>query len=368
MKRFSAVVFPDTVPSSRVLIPLVPVFDQVVYCQPVENDDSTVMADARCAELVNRSLCVFHAPAPLGENRERFLRLVKDLRERRDDYAAQLAHVSLAGMSAGSRHAVETGSSILSSLLSGHDIDSAGQQLREKLLWQARLVLKLGEQFDTDQQQVDADMLRIHQRERQLFSGLSEGGDNLFALTGRISSPVPDVDRMQRLRLKAWARMFAFGSDPVAGSVFISTDRDAVDRLCEEHERSSGAGPAAFPTLSLPFHCRDAIDFFDMLQRFRSEKEEIVTSVADMIDAPSSMSDQEAAALNGALDDHFPREKFGRCQLDLFAFPGIRVKRLFLDSFGHDEDELETVLAGEEQQDKVIGLLTEQEGCSDRAA
>ncbi len=103
MKRKSAVIFPDTVPAAQVLIPLVLVFEPVVYCQPVENDDSRETLSTLCEAMVERLHCSLHAPAPLGENRDRFLNLVRDIRERRDDYTAQLAHVSLASISTGSR-------------------------------------------------------------------------------------------------------------------------------------------------------------------------------------------------------------------------------------------------------------------------
>ncbi len=232
------------------------------------------------------------------------------------------------------------------------------KQLKQKLLWQARLVLKLGEQFDADQRKVEEDMLRIHRREQQMFSGLSSGGDNLFSLTGKLSSPVPDADRMQRHRLKAWARLFAFGADTFKERVFVTAERDAVDRLCEEYERGSGTRPRPFLELLLPAGSAENVGFPEQLQQFLGA-EEVVHRFSFLPGDPSAVQEEQLAGWNSAIDRYFPRPDYGRCQLALYGFSGVRVKRLFLDSFGHDEDELEGDMAREEQQDIVIGLLTE---------
>ncbi|MCL7488346.1 MAG: hypothetical protein M8357_09270 [Desulfobulbaceae bacterium] len=360
MKNTSVVIFPDTVPAPQVLTSLVPVFDQVVYCQPVENDDPGESLNPLGAGMTERQLCRLHAPAPLGEDRERFLRLVKDLRQRPDDYAAQLSHVSLAGMSAGSRPASESRSTILSSLLSGHGIDSTRQELRENLLWQARLVLKLAEQHDLDRKRIEEDMESIHQREQNMFSGLSSGPDNLFSMTGRLSSPVADADRMQRLRLKAWTRLFAFATNPVdEAGFFVATDPDAVDRIAEEYERSSGRAPDVFCTLPLPLRHPDLDRLLAQVKQFQEEEAALVENLRGLLNNPGQ-SPKLSQDWSAAMDRYFPRQEYGRCQLVLYVFPGVGLKQLFLDSFGHDEHELEGDIGGEPLRDIVVGLLTGQ--------
>lgn len=359
MNRISVVVFPDTVPDARTILSLVPVFEPVVYCLPVENDDSAAPMDSVESALVESSLCSLHAPAPLGEDRERFLRLVGDLQTRRDDYASQLAHVSLAGMSTGSQPRSETKSSILSSLLSGHGIESREQEMRDKLLWQARLVLKLGEQFDADQRKIAEDMQHINKHEQALFSGLVREGEDRFSLTGRLTALTPDAERMHRLRLKAWARLLAYGREPVPGSVFVTTDQDAVDRLCEEVGKSSGTAPAPLVALPLPIAAGTEAAV-DQVLKFRSDEAPLLEIITGMLADPSPFTGESLSQWNAALEKNFPSAGWGRSRLTLYHFPGARVKPLFLSCFGHDEDELEVELAQEPGQDIFIGLLAEQ--------
>jgi hypothetical protein len=367
MKKKSVVIFPDSVPAAQVLIPLVPVFEPVVYCQPVENDDSRETLSALCRVMVEQSHCQLQAPAPLGEQRERFLHLVRDIQERRDDYTAQLAHVSLASIPTGSKPRTESKSSILSTLLSGHGIDSAGQEQREKLLWQARLIMKLAEQHDADQQKINADLAHIRERERKLFAGLVQENGSPFSLTGKLSSLVSGTENMQRFRLKAWARLFAFGSSSPAGDRFyVSSDPDAVDRLGEEHERRSGSRPPPFLTIALPARYPDEDRFPEQFHRFRRDEAPIRASLSALLEKPSMVSEEHQGRFQGQgsewselLDRYFPAQECGRCNLVLHEFHQVQVRQLFLDSFGHD-DAQRTDLAEEDRQDIVIGVLAGQ--------
>ncbi|MBW1749795.1 MAG: hypothetical protein JRJ37_03680, partial [Deltaproteobacteria bacterium] len=103
-------------PRAEVLFPLVQVFEQVVYLRPVEND-APVAADLSplCRAMVDLNLVRFDCPAPLLDNLDRFVRLVHDLQHRRDDYAGQLSHLSLAGL--GNSGKTETKTSIINTLL-----------------------------------------------------------------------------------------------------------------------------------------------------------------------------------------------------------------------------------------------------------
>lgn len=355
--KSKAVIFPNTEPRDQVVTPLVLVFEQVVYCQPIENDVSRDALSPLCKTLVDKSLCDFHAPAPLAEHRERFLKLVHDLHNRADDYASQLTHVSLAGISTGSQPGSETKTSILSNLLSGHGINNVSQQMVEKLLWQARLILKLGEQFDAEQQAMSENMRLIQQQEKHLFSGMVKE-ENPFSLTGKLTSLVSDTERMQRLRLKAWSRLFAFGSAPLSGNAFVSTDQDAVDRLCEEYERTRGTLPENLGVLSLPVAAGNE-DYAELLHNFKNEEAELLSLLAHALEMHDHISEAICTRWNVALEKSFPAPDYGRCQLTLYNFSSVKIKHLFLDSFGHDEDKLETELSADSSQEVLVGLLAE---------
>lgn len=359
----SVIVFPDTVPAAKLIIPLVPVFDRVVYCRAVENDDCHFAEAAH--KLADATQCEIHVPAPLGKNRERFLHLVRDLRERRDDYAARLAHLSLAGISSGSRVEAEARSAILSSLMSGQTAEKEADGQREKVLWQARLVLKLGEQHDEDRRKIAEDLLRIRMREQRLFNGLRDEEEAPFSLTGRLTSLAEDSAATQGLRLKAWSRLFGLGVNPPAESrFFATTNPDALDRLAAEHERATGIRPLEFLTVPLPAGYPDEERFPEQLHRFRQD-EGTKAVLTELLGNPAAATEEQRRMFAGPggewsvlLETYFPARDCGRCQLQLFTFPRVHVRRLFLGSFGHDEA-YQAHIAEEAPQDCVIGLVSE---------
>ena len=358
MKNNTAIIFPYTLPSEHLLIPLVLVFDQVVYSQPVENDDSRDTENQFCETLAANTFCSFHTPAPLGENGDRFLKLINDIRTRQDDYAAQLTNVSLAGLSAAERPDSETKGAILSNLLSEHGIKNSAEEKIEQLLWQARLVLKLGEQFDAEHESMKEQMRVIKQRESSLFSDMVTEEGSPFALTGKLNSLAADTGRMQLLRLKAWSRLFAFGSDRVAGRVFISDDQDAVGRLCDYYEAETKNRPNRLCRLDLPLQAGKDELFLEQVNRFRAEEAELLGSIALMLNGETRIDDQIASVWNVSLDKWFPEPQHARCRLELNILHGVHPKHLFLDCFGHDEGKLEESISSDNEQDIVVGLLS----------
>ena len=81
MNRILACIFPETLPDAGLLAPLVQVFNQVVHMQAVENEppatDSTYLNQCRKMGRL-RSF----TPAPLGQERDRFMALVEDMRQK----------------------------------------------------------------------------------------------------------------------------------------------------------------------------------------------------------------------------------------------------------------------------------------------
>ncbi len=349
----------------QVLISLVQVFEPIVYCRPVENEAAeTDSSGSVCAELLEQGLCRFFAPAPLEAERDRFLRLVSDLHDRRDDYAGQLSRLSLASLSAGSLPEQGSRSSILTSLLRSHGIEDRQKEKLALLLWQARLVLKLGEFFDAEQESLRLEMQKIGEKQRKMFSGLSNGTANSFSLTEQLSSSsfAAAADNWQRLRLRAWARIFALGRPlPEAPAIFITRSRDAVDRLVEEYERRHGIMPRVVLNLPLP------AEYSGTGQRdlFRREGADLLARLDGLLADPVRVSEQDRAVFrdpdgpwDSLLKRCFPAGGRTRRSLSLYDFPGTGASRLFLDSFGRDEDDgLQEKIIPAEGFGMLIGLL-----------
>lgn len=362
MKKYPAVLFPETVPVQQVLVSLVPVFQPLVYCQPVEiGEHVEEKSKPPCQEFLNHSLYQRVFPAPLGPDRERFSRLLSDLRTRGDDYAAQLASVSLASLGDVGARAPETKSSILSTLLKGHGIQNDKPDKKAMILWQARLILKLGEFYDEDQQQLNREMEEIKAREQGLIAELRKESEHSFSFTEKLFAASAGDEGLQRLRLKAWARIYALGeAAPDNCHVFITRNSDAIDRLAEEYEREHGKRPEEIMSLLLPAGATSESTAVTQLERMSGEGGEFLELFNGQLQGSSPGNDlwQGIEEWQDILEQFFPAASCGRKELKLYSFKQVAPGRLFLDSFGFDEDKELTESVEKTKSDIVIGVLS----------
>lgn len=362
MTNTSAYIFPETVPGDEILFPLVQVFKPLVYCRAVEDDEIPEDLQSTFArELDEKKQCAVHVPSPLGEQRERFLALINDLKNRRDDYAAQLKNLSLSGIGKGGRARGESKNSIIENLLQSNSVAREKQEKHEMLLWQARLLLKLGEIFDADQVSLQRDLDKISQLESGLFSELRKEQGDPYAMTKNISSAIGQIDGLQRLRLKAWTRLFCLGAEQLkTAACFVTTNKDAVELLVEEYEQLCGKNGQRFLEVVLPTVESGEVKI-ENIQELRKEKR--TAGLQEIIADPAKLETDQAedfASLEGRwaglLERFWPTGEYGRCRLHLYSLPEVEVTELFMSTFGRDEDysqvdELEAKAGG------VVGWL-----------
>ncbi len=351
MNTLNAIIFPDITPDTKSVFPLVHVFSSLVYCRPVEND-LPVETDKL---VTNQETCKIHVPAPLGDDRARFLQLINDLQNRRDDYASQLNHQTLAGMPSGSRTGSETKSSIVSSLLKSKGINHKSDQDKSLILWQARLTLKLGEMFDLEQNRLEQELLRIKEKQDRLFSELQGVADITFPLTEKISQAYRPTAGQQDLRLKAWSRLMFLGdSCEDKKSVFITLQKDDFDRLADEYEKLLGTYPIELITIPLPLAGAGPETSPSPAAGFKSENQLYLQQLEEQLET----SGTDSIKINGneLLEKYYPQETHGRCKLTLYKFHKISAKQLFLNCFGKDED-LSEEIEENTASSMIIGYL-----------
>jgi len=363
MNTNTVCIFPDTMVRAEVLFPLVQVFEPVVYLRPVENDlPVTAELSSLCREMVVLDLVRFDCPAPLLDNRDRFVRLVHDLQHRRDDYAGQLSHLSLAGL--GNSGQTETKTSIISTLLKQTGIQNEEDEQRAMILWQARLLLKLGEIFDREQKDLQENLERISVREKGLLDELRKDNEQPFSKITTASSE--KTDSQLRLRLKAWSRLFGLGSHPITASVFITTSRDAFDLISEHYESVHEKHPQKILTLLLSGgHENDT--FAEQRTAFRDDASDLVAAVHRLLENPETLNEEDQSALNGPesrwtalLEHHYPAAENSRCTLSLYSLPSVNPGKLFLETFGRDENDVDKGAGESDRTGVIFGILEEQ--------
>lgn len=338
-QKISVCIFPETVPGDEILFPLVQVFSPVVYCQAVEDDQMpTELASSLIEILSEKKLSRILVPSRLGEDRDRFLALIAELKDRRDDFAAQLKALSLTGIG-GSRLKRESKHSIIENLLQQTGVAREKQEAQSMVLWQARFLLKLGEIFDAEQVGLQRELERIDGMEKGLLDALRKEQEQTFSLTKTIRSVSSRADGLQRLRLKAWSRLFFLGADQKARpGCFVSTNEDGVDLLREEYERVCHTDPQ--PVLDLPLPARPGKrDVWENLQAL--QETELFHLFEGILSDPAGKSRGQwnDGQWSRLLEEIYPENECGRSRLHLWFCSDIEPRTLFMEAFGRDEDQ-----------------------------
>jgi len=191
MKTLETFYFPDTAILTERQFPLFLLFGKIHILAPVE--DHFPSTTKKLDTFMDSRFCQVHTPHPLGEDRQRFLYLINDIQNRKDDYAAQLSNITLASMSDQKGTGDEAKYQIVSSLLGRHSADKKDRNEQQMdLLWQARLVLKIGEMLDQEEEEVARSLVHLDESEADLFERLK--GEN--AEDDDIAELYSDLDRI----------------------------------------------------------------------------------------------------------------------------------------------------------------------------
>ncbi len=363
MKTLNAIIFPDITPAAATVLPLVHIFSSVVYCRPVENDPIPEIEQAR----KDIPSCTIHIPAPLQEDRERFLQLINDLQNRRDDYASQLSQLSLAGLPRSSRPDPESKNSILSSLLKSKGIISKTADRKNEannlILWQARLILKLGEIFDLEQARLSHDLAHIKDKRDKIFSDLQGGDDLSFQFTEKISQISEPTEGQQGLRLKAWSRLLFLGEPFNENNlVYITRHQDDFNRLADEYDNLRSIPPHKLASIALPLRDfkKTATPAPDFNQEAAASLEQLKNIIRHPMEAEKSADPLIMEQWHSLLEKYYPKAAYGRCRLNLYSFANISASQLFLNSFAGDTDLTPADLSTTNSY-VIIGVLEKEE-------
>ncbi len=296
MRADIVTVFPDSLPKDELLFPLVQFFAEAVYTLPVENslpvpEELPPLAGG----LLAQGLLSLHYPAPLGAERERFLSLLEELRQRPIDYAA----LALSG-----RREMESKNNIISAVRRQQAGQNGPEDAdgRAAALWQARLVLKLAELAERQEEEIRQSLRRIARREQEIFRTLRDM-DSLSS-QGPAEAAPPD-SRRTRLRLKAWRTLNSLGS-PSPARAFVAADQDAFELLVEECGEARAVVAVPLPAVLA------GEDFAAKRVTFRHAAADLLTNL------PASF-DQDA--WNLLLEQHYPAQRHGRRRLLLHFLP-----------------------------------------------
>jgi hypothetical protein len=334
MGTLETLYFPDTVIKTDSQSPLFLFFDLVHLLQPVEADHDHNPATGFSDTFMDQGFCQVHTPAPLGNDRNRFLHLVNDIQTRKDDYAAQLSSLAIASMSTQHRNNESSKSAILSELLGGsRDLDAKEkEEARQAELWQARLVLAIAEILDHEEEEIADALSTLDKTKTELFDRLL-GKDEEF----EDDAPFSDLTVLQekayvprpgmvKNRLKAWFSLYRAGSLP-GWWLWATTRPEAAEIVLEIYEKKTGR--TAIPLFHTELPAATGIelqDHMEMITAFKKEAEPLTGRIAQefntLVRQESTFESEPAGVLpeygawgeqwTDLLEKHFPAELYGR--------------------------------------------------------
>lgn len=335
MNTLDTLYFPGTDIHSVRQYPLFLMFQKVHLITPVEGDPVEGGKESPDS-FIKSGFCQVHTPCPLGADRGRFLRLVEDIKNRRDDYAAQLSSLTLAAMTPATAPADDSERAIVKSLVGQAETADAKQdRQRADQLWQARLVLAIGELLDHEEEEIAMQMAMLEEEEKGLFQELqgedeTADEDNPFAELSLVKSKLHGSHAGNiRKRFQAWQTLFS-AATTMDCPVLLTGSPDSGELLLEMYDRQAGQSAPRLAELALPaFVGWNSAEAGQMIRQFADKHGALLAGLADALESLAAgavaTSDPAAPALDdlaarwtAALDGDFPADRFGRIPLTIY--------------------------------------------------
>jgi hypothetical protein len=336
MNSLKTLSFPGTAAPSLRLYPLFLLFQNVHFLAPVEprpESDQRESADS----FINWGFCQVHTPRPLGPDRQRFVRLLDDIASQGPDYARQLTALTLASIP--ERGPDESERTLVKSLLPSAGVGNDRQDAVKDGLWQARLLLAIGELLDQEEEEIALSLARFEDDEKRLFGELQgddereELEDLLGGLTRLDAARRGNSASNVRQRCQAWKSLYG-ALDDQEFAILLARSGESGEVVLQDYERLSGRMAVVPLTMPLPTVIGGTVDEAEQaLRRFLDRAAPTLDAIAAYLENLLHLEPSEAeqaepldAEILSAWQDHldtaFPKERFGRTALTFSLFPG----------------------------------------------
>lgn len=337
MKTLSPLYFPDTVIDSTIGLPLASCFE-TVHCLCPINDLSDTVMESSTDPFMDMDFCQVHIPCPLTEeDRQGFAHLLKEIRTHGSDFIDQLKMTTLASLTAHGRQQEESSGGILSALFAGTDSVKTQEDKKTALeLWQARLLLKLAEIIDKEEQELSEQMSSIDTMQTEMLANLQGKGD---ADSNDGTSPKPKAHTKplssitENHRLKAWLTLYShWDTDEIP--IWVSHRKSAVEELFEAYEKMSNRRAEELFSLLLPAPGTVTTESgMRTLNDFRQKAVSLHTQMDTQLDTllvkgNTEKSDWPDTEWQQTIDDFFPQPDYGRATLTFYLLTSISFSQL----------------------------------------
>lgn len=350
MNSLKTLYFPVTDIYSVRQFPLFLLFQNVHLIQPVEKSPD-LNTEQTENSFIKSEFCHVHTPCPLGEHKNRFLHLVEDIRNRKDDYASQLSYLTLAAMSKSTGSANESEREIVSAIFTPSEIrdsqDSADS--RTEKLWNSRLVLAMAEILDQEEEEIARGMAVLQDDETELFQSLHGSEepeeDSPFQELIKLEKNIGAADsRNERNRTRAWQAIFQEANINDV-ELLLTTSQLSANVLLEKFDKENGSAPIQLNNFELPgLISWDEKTGFESVSSFVRNNDELLNQISSVLqeiaeaDSPSqdfinsTMYFELAEKWQNVLESSFPAQQYGRDTVVIYILPGFPCSRLLTET------------------------------------
>jgi hypothetical protein len=344
MNSLDTLIFPDTDIFNEKHYPLLLFFSPLHFLQLVESGVNSETNHE--AELFLRSgLCKEHIPAPLGDNREHFLRLIRDIRVRKEHYVTQFNKLSIDARHAPAGSSNDTGNKIVFSLLEEFGIEHAKTETNLKL-WQARLVIAIAEILDSNEEDLREDLAYFDESEIAALGSQAADDDRaedlLKKLTGIKGKLKKNPSGSIETRFEAWLRLLKNHPAP-PGKVWLASTRDSAEQIFRRYNSTSSGSAVPLLKLAFPAHIMASGNYVvQQIKEFQRATSDIrrglVADFRRIATATPFVRDSHESLLpygtdwseqwEGMLHEYFPASRDGRNYATIYLLPDQPIARL----------------------------------------
>lgn len=296
MNQLTTLMFPDTQLCTKSVWRELFFFNTINYYHSTESEDDDRPA---CDALEEPGLCRGYAPAPLGEDLERFKMLLRELKGNEGEfYSGQLSSMTLEYLE---NRDTENTLKLISAMME-EPAKTAKKQDREQneVLWKARLYLKLAEIIQREEEEMETSISSLADLEKKIFKQLKGDEDE------EIPAIQPSSNSRMPIRthdlLKAWGHLFMADHKPC--QMLLTASHDSADILLDIAE-SNGKCPTLITTLPLPSLPANMETFPQIRESFRTSNTDILNSFASLFNdlSKNGLSESISRELNEATEN-----------------------------------------------------------------
>lgn len=346
MNSFDTLSFPETSIFDEKYYPLLLFFTPLHFLQVVEpGPDSVIPSESEL--FLKHGLFQPHVPAPLGDDREQFLRLIGDINERKEHLVAQLSKMTVdSNLAPSGAKPLDLKQSIVASLLQEYCMKSAntGNSLQ---LWQARLVLVIAEILDSNEEALREQLFFFNEDEVAMFRSLQGEDDSneedIFSELETIKARL-EQSRLGGItkRFNAWLRLLQNQPIPPI-KVWLALTRTSGDQIFNRYESTCKTHAVPLLKLALPAQIAASGKYvFEEIEKFHkatmhihrglvTDFERAVRTVPYVGKLQESLLPYDtdwAEQWEVALDDFFPASSYGRNDITFYLLPDQPIARL----------------------------------------